>query len=142
MKLEKYNQLDPLFPSSFDGVLDKFFNESFRTVSRQFSPAVDISEDEKGFELQVAVPGMKKSDFKVDFTEGRLTVSGERNIEEKKEGKNFHNIETQYGSFSRSFYVPDNVLSDQIEAVYEDGVLKINLPKAEKKLAKASIEVK
>lgn len=142
MKLEMYNQLDPLFPSSFGGVLDKFFNESFRTVQRQFSPAVDISEDEKGFELQVAVPGMKKSDFKVDLTEGRLTVSGERKIEEKKEGKNFHNIETQYGSFSRSFYVPDNVLSDQIEAVYEDGVLKINLPKAEKKLAKASIEVK
>jgi HSP20 family protein len=142
MKLEKYNQLDPLFPSSFGGVLDKFFNESFRTVQRQFSPAVDIAEDEKGFELQVAVPGMKKEDFKVDFTEGRLTVSGERKIEDKKEGKNFHNIETQYGAFSRSFYVPDNVLSDQIEAVYEDGVLKINLPKAEKKLAKASIEVK
>lgn len=142
MRLEKYNQLDPLFPSSFTGVLDKLFNESFKTSNRHFNPAVDIAEDEKNFEIQVAIPGMNKSDFKVDFTDGRLTISGERKIEEKKDGKNYHSVETQYGSFSRSFFVPDTVLSEQIEAAYENGVLKITLPKAEKKVIKAAIEVK
>ena len=59
---------------------------------------------------------MKKSDFNIDLTEGRLTISGERKIEEKKEGKNYHSIETHFGSFSRSFYLPENVLSEKIEA--------------------------
>ena len=65
-----------------------------------------------------------------------------RKMEEKKEGKNYHSLETHYGSFSRSFYLPDDVSSDSIVAVYEDGLLKINLPKAEKKVNKAKIEVK
>ena len=85
---------------------------------------------------------MKKTDFNLDLTEGRLTVSGERKLKEKKEGKNYHSLETHYGSFSRSFYLPDDVSSDSIKAVYEDGLLKINLPKAEKKVNKAKIEVK
>lgn len=143
MKLVRYNQLDPAYPSTFSGMIDKLFNESFgNSEMRKFSPAVDIAEDEQAFEIQVAVPGMKKQDFKVDLSEGRLTISGERKIEAKKEGKNYHSIETQYGSFARSFYVPDNVKSDKIEAIYEDGVLKITLPKAEKPVLKSAIEVK
>lgn len=142
MKLTKYNQLDPLFPSDFGGLVERFFNESLGNENRKFNPAVDISEDEEQFEIQIAVPGMKKQDFHVDLTDGRLTISGERKIEEKKEGKNYHSLETQYGSFSRAFYVPDNVNPEKIQAVYEDGILKILLPKAEKKVNKASIEVK
>ncbi len=142
MKLIRYNHLDPQFPSTFSGMLDKFFNESLNHGAKSFSPAVDITEDENGFEIQVAVPGAQKKDFKVDLTDGKLTVSGERRLEEKREGKNFHSIETQYGSFSRSFFLPDNVLEEKIEASYEDGLLKIMLPKTEKKLAKAAIEVK
>lgn len=142
MKLSKYNRLDPLFPSDFGGLVERLFNESLGNENRRFNPAVDISEDEEQFEIQVAVPGMKKQDFHVDLTDGRLTISGERKIEEKKEGKNYHSLETQYGSFSRAFYVPDNVNPEKIQAVYEDGILKIFLPKAEKKVNKASIEVK
>jgi HSP20 family protein len=142
MKLVKYNQLDPMFPSTFGGFFDKFFNESLGEINRKFSPAVDISEDESQFEIQVVVPGMKKQDFKVDLTDGRLSISGERKIEEKKEGKNFHSLESQFGAFSRVFYVPDNIQADKIEAIYEDGILKISLPKAEKKSNKALIEVK
>lgn len=143
MKLVRYNQLDPAYPSTFSGIIDKLFNESFGNGEmRRFNPAVDISEDDQSFEIQVAVPGMKKKDFHVDLTEGRLTISGERRIEEKKEGKNYHSIETQYGAFSRSFYLPDQVVSEKIEATYEDGVLKITLPKAEKKVLKSAIEVK
>lgn len=142
MKLVNYNQVDPMFPSTFGSMFDKFFNESLGAVSRQFSPAVDIAEDESSYEIQVAVPGMKKQDFKVDLTDGRLTISGERKVEEKKEGKNFLSCETQFGSFSRSFYVPETVVVEQIQAVYESGILRLVLPMAEKKVNKASIEVK
>jgi HSP20 family protein len=142
MKLVNYNQLDPQFPASFSGMLDRFFSDSMSAALKQFTPAVDISEDEKSYEIHVAVPGVKKSNFKINLVDGKLTISGERKVEDKKEGKNFHSIETQYGSFSRSFFLPEDVLTDQIEASYEDGILKLSLPKREKKLAKATIEVK
>lgn len=142
MKLVRYNQLDPTLPSTFSGMLDRFFNDSVNASLKQFSPAVDITEDEKSYEIHVSVPGMKKSDFKIDLVDGKLTISGERKLEEKKEGKNFHTIETQYGSFRRSFFLPEDVMEDQVEASYEDGFLKLLLPKKEKKVNKATIEVK
>ena len=142
MKLVKYNQLDPQIPTTFSGMLDRFFNDSVGANLKQFSPAVDIAEDDKSYEIHVAVPGMKKSDFKIDLQDGKLIISGERKLEEKKDGKNFHSIETQYGSFRRSFFIPEDVMEDQVEAVYADGFLKLVLPKKEKKVNKATIEVK
>lgn len=142
MKLAKYNQLDPQVPASFSGMLDRFFNDSFGVALKQFNPAVDIAEDEKSYEIHVAVPGVKKQDFKIDLVDGKLTISGERKMEEKKDGKNYHSLETQYGSFSRSFFIPEDVKEDKVEATYEDGLLKLTLPKNEKKISKASIEVK
>ncbi|WP_111670566.1 Hsp20/alpha crystallin family protein [Algoriphagus litoralis] len=142
MKLVRYNQLDPQMPTTFSGMLDRFFNDSVGANLKQFSPAVDIAEDDKSYEIHVAVPGMKKSDFKIDLLDGKLIISGERKLEEKKEGKNFHSIETQFGSFRRSFFIPEDVMEDQVEAVYADGFLKLVLPKKEKKVNKATIEVK
>ncbi len=142
MKLTKYNQLDPQFPSSFSSVLDKFFSDSFGAMAKPFSPAVDIAEDEKIYEIHVAVPGVQKKDFKVEVVDGKLTISGERKMEEKKEGRNYHSVESQFGSFSRSFYLPEDVKSDEIEASYNDGLLKIIVPKKEKSVMKAAIEVK
>jgi len=142
MKLVKYNQLEPNYPTTFSNMLDRFFNDSIGQNIKQFTPAVDISEDENRYEIHVSVPGMKKSDFNLEVTDGRLTISGERKMEEKKEGKNFHSLETHYGSFSRSFYLPENVKEDGIAAVYEDGLLKVNLPKEEKRVNKSKIEVK
>lgn len=142
MKLVRYNQLDPTLPSSFSGMLDRFFNDSVGASLKQFNPAVDIAEDEKSYEIHVALPGMKKSNFKIDLVDGKLTLSGERKLEEKNDGKNFHSIETQYGSFRRSFFIPEDVMEDQVEAYYEEGILKLILPKKEKKVSKATIEVK
>jgi len=142
MKLVRYNQFEPAYPSTFGSLLDKFFNESLSQTTKQFIPAVDISEDEKQYEIHVSVPGMKKSDFNLDLTEGRLTISGERKLEEKKEGKKFHSIETHYGSFSRSFYVPETVNLENISAAYEEGLLKVILPKTEKKTNNLKIQVK
>jgi HSP20 family protein len=142
MKLARYNQFEPSYPSSFSSVLDKFFNDSLAQSAKSFTPAVDIAEDENQFEIHLSVPGMNKNDFNLDLTDGRLTISGERKMEEKKEGKNFHTIETHFGAFSRSFYVPETVDAEKIEASYQDGLLKVVLPKTEKKTNKSKIEVK
>ena len=142
MKLVRYNQFDPQVPNTFSGILDRIFQESFGANQKQFSPAVDIAEDEKSYEIHIAVPGMKKEDFKVDLVDSKITISGERKFEEKKEGKNFHSVESHYGSFRRSFFLPEDVIQDHVEASYQDGVLKLTLPKQEKKTVKSSIEVK
>lgn len=142
MKLVRFNQNDPYFPNTFSGMLDRFFNENMGTPLKQFNPAVDISEDESSYEIQLSVPGVQKKDFKVELLDGKLTISGERKMEEKKEGKNYHSVETQYGSFSRSFFVPEDIKVDEVNATYEDGLLKVTLPKKEKKVVKAAIEVK
>lgn len=142
MKLVRFNQAEPNFPSTFSGMLDKFFNENMGSPLKHFSPAVDISDDEKSFEIQLSVPGVEKKDFNVELVDGKLTISGERKLEEKKEGKNYHSLETSYGKFSRSFYVPEDILAEEISAAYENGLLKVVLPKKEKKVIKAAIEVK
>lgn len=142
MKLTRYNNLESQYPTTFSSMLDRFFNDSIGQNVRQFTPAVDISEDQDKYDIQVSVPGMKKEDFKLELVDGRLTISGERKMEEKKEGKNFHSVETHYGSFNRSFYLPEDVDQQNISAKYEDGLLKVALQKSEKNTSKATIEVK
>jgi HSP20 family protein len=142
MKLVRYNHLENQVPASFSNVLDRLFVDTLGPAVKQFSPAVDILEDEKSYEIQVALPGMKKADFKIDLIDNKLTISGERKREEQKEGKNFFITETQYGEFKRSFVVPEDVVVDAVEATYEDGLLSLVLPKQEKKVVKTTIEVK
>ncbi|MCX7606473.1 MAG: Hsp20/alpha crystallin family protein [Bacteroidia bacterium] len=126
-------------------VVERMFNETASNFTRleTFVPRVDIVETDKSYEIHVAAPGMKREDFKVELTEGRLTVSGERKFQ-KEEGdkKTYHRVETQYGSFMRSFLLPDDVKADSISAEYADGILKLHLPKDEKKAQSARIEVK
>lgn len=144
MSLVRYNTLNDFVPTSFSNLIDRFFNES---VSRQggsaysFVPRVDILENEKAFEIHVAVPGMNKEEFKLDLNDNYLTVSGERKFTQEQKDKNFHSIETQYGSFSRSFSLPDSVDATKISAKYNNGILEINIPKDEKKALKKTITV-
>lgn len=146
MTLIKYN---PSLPSnenrSFSSLLDRFFNESFHGIGKDmqhFAPQVDIAESKNAFEISVTAPGMKKSDFNIDMNDGSITISGKRKFEEKKDEKNYHSVETQYGSFSRTFHLPENVNEDKIEASYQDGILNIVIPKDEKKELKRTIQVK
>ncbi|MGL1889407.1 MAG: Hsp20/alpha crystallin family protein [Reichenbachiella sp.] len=126
----------------FDELLnDKFFN-SERSTEKSFVPQVDVSETDQAFELQFAVPGLSKEEISIDLKNGVLTVSGERKFEEKKEGKNFHSIETKYGSFNRSFQLPDSILEENVEAKYENGILNVVVPKDVKKTEKKSIAIK
>lgn len=141
MNLIRYNSND-FAPTSFSALIDRFFNESLaRTGGSTFVPKVDILESEKAFELQVAAPGLSKEDFKIEVNENVLTVSGERKFKDEKKEKNFYSLETNYGSFSRSFSLPENVDSTKIAARYNNGILELTLPKDEKKVLKSTIQV-
>jgi HSP20 family protein len=145
MSIVRYNSaLNDFVPTTFSNLIDKFFNES---LSRQggsaysFVPKVDIVENEKAFEVHVAVPGMNKEDFKIDLNDNFLTISGERKFTAEKESNNFRSIETQYGTFSRSFAMPDHVDAAKISAKYNNGILELVIPKDEKKTLKTTIKV-
>lgn len=145
MSIVRYNSAaNDFIPTSFSNMIDRFFNDSItRSGGSQYSfvPRVDIVEDEKAFEIQVAVPGMNKEDFKIDLNDNYLTISGERKFTKERKENNFQSIETQYGSFSRSFSLPENVDALKISAKYNNGILELNVPKDEKKITKASIKV-
>lgn len=100
------------------------------------TPAVNVLEEEDRFELHVAAPGLKKNDFDVQVENGVLSVSAEREEEEKKEEDNFTRREFSYTSFHRQFTLPENVEDEDIKAEYEDGVLKIRIPKKEMEVKK------
>ena len=141
MSIVRYNGHE-FAPIAFGHLVDKFFNENnTRTGGSKFVPKVDVVENEAAFELHVAAPGMKKEDFNVEVKDSLLTISGERKLVNEKEGKNFRSVETQYGSFSRSWNLPENVDATKINASYNNGILELTLPKDEKKEVKQSIKV-
>ncbi len=144
MTLVRYNPALRNFSSrSFNSILDRFFHDTFETQNNGsgFIPAVDISETEKNFELELAVPGFKKGDFTIDFKDGQLIISGERKLENEQNEINYHTRETRYGTFNRSFHLPDSVNETKIQAAYSDGILKVTLPKDEKKELKRTIKI-
>lgn len=144
MSLIKYNSVvNDYVPTSFNNLIDRFFSDVARNggSSHSFVPKVDIVENETAYELHVAVPGMNKEDFKIDLKDNYLTISGERKFTNEKKEANFHSVETQYGSFSRSFALPDNVDASKISAKYNNGILEVTVPKDEKKTLKTSIKV-
>ncbi len=142
MALNRYNGMQETAPQSFSSMLDRFFNDSLNTRSvAGFTPHVDAYETESGFELEVALPGVKKEDISIDFQEGKLTITGERKFEKKEDSKRYHMVETQYGSFSRTFYLPDNVNADNIKAQFTDGILEVSVPKDEHKTMKRQIKI-
>src|SRR5699024_541807 len=107
-----------------------------------FVPGIDISETDEQFLISAEIPGVKKEDINVDLEKGRLVISGERIFENEEEGKTFHRVESRYGSFNRSFQLPDNVDKDSIQASYKDGLLNITIDKNKKEVAKKQIEIR
>ncbi len=141
MSIIRYNPSD-FVPSTFSNLVDRFFNESIaRNGGSVFSPKVDVIENENSYEVHLAVPGVSKDDFKVEVNDNYLTVSGERKFTNEKKDKNYHSVETQYGSFSRSFTLPENVDGIKINAKYNNGILELTIPKDEKKVLKQTIKV-
>jgi len=144
MTLVRYNKNRNDFPTTVNGLMDKFFNDSSfdNTRMEKFSPNVDVLESDKSYELHFAVPGFDKKSFNIDVEENVLAISGERKFEEKIEEKEFTSIQTQFGSFRRTFSLPDIVDRTKIGAEYVDGILKITLPKDEVKVLKTTVKVK
>lgn len=118
-----------------------FFNSFFNNfldnndMNSSWSPAVDIVDKKDKFLINVDVPGVKKEDISIELKDGYLTVKGERNYEYSQENDNVYRCERTYGSFSRTFNV-DGVKDDDIKANFENGTLKIELPKVEAKKPK------
>jgi HSP20 family protein len=133
MELMKRNENFPAWSNFFND----FFNRDWMDwTNRNFSetnttlPSVNVKEGEDGYEVEMAAPGLGKKDFKIELSHGILTISSEKKAEnETKKGQQFTRREFSYQSFSRSFYLPHTVDSEKISAKYDNGILKVLIPK-------------
>jgi len=121
--------------------MGSFFDDKWLSHFQHSMPAVNISEDEKEYNLELVVPGFKRDDIKIKVDDDMLTISTEKRTEtEEKKKREYTRREYGYSGFTRSFHLPDNVKDDSIHAHFEDGVLEIKLPKSQTQV-KASKEV-
>jgi len=121
---DRMNRMNRLFRESYNPEAPE---EALTTTS--FAPPVDIYEDEHNITLKMEVPGIDEKDIDVRIENTTLTVHGERKIEKEEKEENFRRIERQYGSFTRTFTLPNTVNHDNVQADYDKGVLKIKLEK-------------
>jgi HSP20 family protein len=136
--------------STLQDRMNRIFRESFgpegsdeALTTSNFAPPVDVYEDEHNITLKIEVPGIDEKDINVTIENNTLTVRGERRFEKDEKEENFHRVERMYGSFTRSFTLPNTVDPEQVSAHYEKGVLKIRLSKkaeAKPKLIKVNVE--
>lgn len=135
------------FNSGVNSIFDDLFNNSFSNfVGSDFVsnvPSVNISESPNDFKIELAAPGLQKEDFDINIKKNTLTVSAKKEISNEVNKEKFTRKEFGYSSFSRSFQLPEGVESNSIEAIYENGILGIVLPKKEeaKELAPRAINV-
>src|SRR6266404_4699976 len=98
----------------------------------EWTPLADITEDDKEYVIKAELPDMKKEDVKVTVENGVLTISGERKFEKEEKKKKYHRVERAYGTFVRSFSLPDDADADSVKAQFKQGILEVHLPKNEK----------
>jgi HSP20 family protein len=110
-------------------------------TSSEWAPLVDIAEDDKAYLIKAELPEVEKNDIKVTLERSVLTISGERKAEKEEKGKRFHRIERSYGSFVRSFTLPDDADGEHVSADFKNGVLHVKVLKTEKSKPK-QIDVK
>jgi HSP20 family protein len=124
--------------------VDSVLNDAKFNLShlRDFRPEVDIAEDQQNFIILMAVPGMQPDDFKIEVEGERLIVRGEREHEADLQGKEFHRREMKFGNFARSFHLPQNVVPNKAVASYDNGILRIELPKENAQQPVTNIKVK
>jgi len=148
MSLIKRNENYPAWPNLFN---DFFNRDLLDWTTRNFSatkttlPSVNILEGNDSYEVNMAAPGLEKKDFKIELNHEVLTISSEKKVEnETKNGKQFTRREYSYQSFSRSFTLPDTAESEKISAKYENGILKVLIPKKDvaKTRSLKTIEIK
>jgi HSP20 family protein len=132
--------------SPLDVQIDKFFNDALRAVGggpRAWAPACNTFEDEQGFWVHAALPGVERKNIEIVVEDGVLILKGERKEEASDETRTYFSREIGWGAFSRSFRLPTNVDTTKVEATYKDGILSIALPKREEsKPRRITIETK
>ena len=138
--------------------MEKEFNKLWKSFGKRFGlrnddngesgyenavwmPLSDISENDDNYVINLDLPGVKKGEVKINYTDGELTISGERKQEKEEKKSTYHRVERSYGKYFRSFNIPKKVDEDKIEAEFKDGQLTIVIPKAEESKPK-QIEVK
>lgn len=127
MSLIKWNPERRLFPINW---MEDFFADNFKPAVNGISiPAVNISENKTAYKLNVAAPGFKKEDFKLEVQNGYLVISAETKEETEDKDEKYTRQEYSYNSFSRSFSLPEQIKEEDIAAQYEDGLLKVTIPK-------------
>ena len=122
-----------------DTMIHSFFNTDWNFPvrdTRNWSPAVDVNETDNSFVLTADIPGLTKKDIKVNVANGKLSISGERTYETDQENDNYHYRERRFGTFDRSFKLPDTVDEEKISASFKNGILNVALPKHENILPK------
>lgn len=132
--LSPFDRFDP-----FEMMRDMLRFEPFKELERGFrgfglegfSPSFDVKETKDAYVICADLPGLKEEDIDVSLSGNRLTISGEREQEEKKEDETWYAVERRHGSFSRSFMLPDDINVDQCEATFDNGVLRVELAKQE-----------
>lgn len=127
-------------------LFDRFFSRDLLAEDEfvslgDWSPSVDIKEDKEEYVVTAELPGMKKDDVQITFSNGTLKIEGERQKEKEEKNVNYHRVERVYGKFCRSFQLPSSIQQNKISAEFKDGILTIHLPKSEEAKPKV-IEVK
>ena len=130
--------------------MNRLFSDAFSPVMNQeslssgaFVPPVDVYEDEQGIHVKVEVPGIDEKDIDIRLENNMLTIRGERKMEKEIKEENYHRVERRYGSFTRSFSLPNTVNPDDVKASYSKGVLSVHLGKrAEARPKQIKVDIK
>jgi HSP20 family protein len=147
MALVRWKNRGELTPFSALRDLESQFGRMFEDMweggaaGRMWTPAIDLSETDDGYILEADVPGMKKDDLELVVVDNLVTIKGERKHQSEARREGYHRFERQYGSFQRTFEIPGGFKADAVNATFENGVLKVTLPKREEAKPK-QIEVK
>ncbi|MFA6716669.1 MAG: Hsp20/alpha crystallin family protein [Victivallales bacterium] len=137
--LDLQKQMNDLFGTFFD---DSSSLLAAPDKCGAFTPKFEISETDKGIDVSAEMPGMEEKDIDISIENNILSIAGEKRFEEEKKEKNYHLTERSYGSFKRSFSLPDGIAVDKVGAKFNNGVLTMHLPKTEeakKKVTKVKI---
>ena len=126
-----------------DKLWGRFFEEwpSVKSLRGEWAPSLDVSETKQSVVVKGEMPGIDPKDIDISYSDGVLTIKGEKRQEQEEKDENYHVVERRYGSFSRSIRLPHEIQSDKIKASYKNGVLKISLPKSEE-AKKKEIKIK
>ena len=141
IRWEPFRDLDHVFDRFFADAYHRFPREAGDPAANGWAPLADVSETAGEYLIKAELPEVRKEDVKVTVENGVLTLSGERKFEKEEKDKRYHRIERAYGSFTRSFSVPDDADDSKVSAEFKDGVLTVRLVKSEKSRPKA-IDVK